>query len=206
MYDSKTKIQPKTVAIFFVFDISFNTKKSKKIKIMKRNILLTSFVFAKIIVVLSYLDIGKLSNMLPLFIIITAVLGILLLGGPYESKRDSKRVRKTVFFVAVFTILYFLILPILEYAFITESIKNIFVINMISGFVFLMLILISIIQGKIQFKELFQSKLIYISRFRYARIIFSTVMIFVSIISIIYSKGEIPLDNIAVITLLMAFP
>lgn len=173
---------------------------------MKRNILLTSFVFAKIIVVLSYLDIGKLSNMLPLFIIITAILGILLLVGPYKSTRDSKRVRKTVFFVAVFTILYFSILPILEYAFITESIKNIFVINMISGFVFLMLILISIIQGKIQFKEIFQSKLIYISRFRYTRIIFSTVMIFVSIISIIYSKGEIPLDTIAVITLLMAFP
>lgn len=173
---------------------------------MKRSILLVSFFFAKIFALLSYFDVGIPSNMLYICIIVTGILGLLLLIGPYKSKRDTNRIRRSIVFVSMLTLLYYLVLPVFEYIFVTESLKNILVINLFLGCFILIGVLIGITGEYIEFKRTNQSRWICISKFRYSRIIFSTAMIIIAIISAGYIKAGIPVDGIAIAAIIIAFP
>lgn len=173
---------------------------------MKRSILLVSFFFAKIFALLSYFDVGIPYNMLYICIIVAGVLGLLLLIGPYKSKRDTKRIRTSVIFVSLFTLLYYLILPVFEYIFVTENLKNILVINLFLGCFVLIGVLVGISGEYLEFKRPIQSRWICITKFRYSRIIFSTTMIIIAIVSAGYVKAGIPIESIAIASIMIAFP
>ena len=173
---------------------------------MKRSILLVSFFFAKIFALLSYFDVGIPYNMLYICIIVAGVLGLLLLIGPYKSKRDTKRIRRSIIFVSLFTLVYYLILPVFEYIFVTENLKNILVINLFLGCFILVGVLIGIIGEYLEFKRPIQSRWVCMSKYRYSRVVFSTTMIVVAIVSAGYIKAGIPIDGIAIAAIIIAFP
>lgn len=173
---------------------------------MKKIYLQTALWLVKLLALLSYF--GLLwSQLIYMWIILGVLLGIILLLWIRTSKRDTRYIRITTFYVILGVITWYVLLPLIAYVFFSSPFQDIVGILFVSGLAATCAIAIGIALHYSEIDVRQRQMWGNLTRKKYARIVFCNIMLFTAIIFMVYSTyyHESMLE-ISLASLLFVFP